>query len=108
MLKAGSDLSASHFFQVIRADLERIPDHRAANAKIELGDVLMSGFAMFSLKDSSLLAFEQRRTTDANLNSVYGLKAIPGDTHIRTILDGVSPEELKPLFKDVMEQLRQG
>lgn len=108
MLKAVSDLSASHFLKVIRADFERIPDHRAANTKIELADALMSGFAMFSLKDSSLLAFEQRRTADANLKSVYGLNAIPGDTQMRTILDGVSPEELKPLFKDVIGALRQG
>ncbi len=108
MQKAGSDVSASHFLKVIRAGLERIPDHRAANAKIELTDALMSGFAMFSLKDSSLLAFEQRRRTDANLNRVYGLKAVPCDTQMRTIVDGVSPEELKPLFKDVMGQLRQG
>ena len=108
MLKAVSDLSASHFLKVMRADFERIPDHRAANVKIELADALMSGYAMFSLKDSSLLAFEQRRTTDANLKSVYGLKAIPCDTQMRTIVDGVSPDSLKPLFKDIIGQLRQG
>jgi len=106
-MKPSGDLSASHLFQVIRTGFERIPDHRAANAKIDLPDALMSGFAMFSLKDSSLLAFDQRRVKDDNLKTVYGLKAIPCDTQMRTILDPVSPDNLKPLFKDVLEQLRQ-
>ena len=106
-MKPSGDLSASHLFQVIRTGFERIADHRAANAKIDLPDALMSGFAMFSLKDSSLLAFDQRRATDDNLKRIYGLKAIPCDTQMRTILDPVSPDNLKPLFKDVIEQLRQ-
>jgi hypothetical protein len=76
-MKTSADLSVNCLLQVIRTGFERIPDHRAANTKIELADALMSGFAMFSLKDSSLLAFDQRRVKDANLKRVYGLKAIP-------------------------------
>ena len=106
-MKTSSDLSASHLLQVVRAGFERIPDHRAANAKIDLPDALMSGFAMFSLKDSSLLEFDQRRAKDANLKTIYGLKTVACDTQLRTILDPVSPDNLKPLFKDVVEQLRQ-
>ena len=102
------ELSASSLLQVVRRGFERIPDHRAANAKIDLADALMSGFAMFSLKDSSLLEFDQRRAKDENLKSIYGLKSIPCDTQMRTILDPVIPGHLKPLFKDVIEQLRQG
>ncbi len=105
-MKTSHDLSASHLLQVIRTGFERIPDHRAANAKIDLPDALMSGLAMFSLKDSSLLAFDQRRATDSNLKTIYGLKAIPCDTQMGTILDPVSPDNLKPLFKDVMGQVR--
>jgi hypothetical protein len=106
-MRTSSDLSVSHWFEVIRTGFERIADHRAANAKIELADALMSGFAMFSLKDNSLLAFDQRRAKDANLKRIYGLKAIPCDSQMRTILDPVSPDKLKPLFKEVIEQLRQ-
>jgi hypothetical protein len=106
-MKISRDLSASRLLQVVRTGFERIPDHRAANTKIDLADALMSGFAMFSLKDSSLLEFDQRRAKDANLKTIYGLKAIPCDTQMRTILDPVSPDQLKPLFKDVVAQLRQ-
>jgi hypothetical protein len=106
-MKISRELSASSLLQVVRTGFERIPDHRAANAKIDLPDALMSGFAMFSLKDSSLLEFDQRRVKDDNLKSIYGLKTIPCDTQLRTILDPVSPDELKPLFKEVVEQVRQ-
>lgn len=106
-MKISLDLSASSLLQIVRTGFERIADHRAANAKIDLSDALMSGFAMFSLKDSSLLEFDQRRAKDDNLKRIYGLKAIPCDTQMRTILDPVSPDKLKPLFKAVVEQLQQ-
>jgi len=67
----------------------------------------MSAFAVFSLKDPSLLAFDQRRN-DENLKSVYGIENTPSDTHVRTILDPVEPESLRPLFKDVFRQLQRG
>jgi hypothetical protein len=46
---------------LIGKGLGRIPDHRQATSPIPLTDALMSAIAMFSLKDPSLLAFEQRR-----------------------------------------------
>ena len=100
-------ISASNLIQTVRSGFGKIPDHRASNIQISLTDALMSGFAMFSLKDSSLLEFDQRRVKGANLKRIYGLKNIPSDTHMRTILDPVSPDALKPLFKDGLEYLRQ-
>jgi len=67
----------------------------------------MSGFGMFSLKDSSLLEFDERRTKDQNLKQIYGLKAIPSDTQMRTILDPVSPEGIKPIFREVYQEVKQ-
>ncbi|MFO7643672.1 MAG: hypothetical protein R6W95_04730 [Desulfosarcina sp.] len=46
-------------FGAIRKDFAKIADHRATNRKIPLVDALMSGFAMFSLKNQSLLAFDE-------------------------------------------------
>ena len=40
----------------LRRGFELIPDHRCGVSKISLPDVLMSGFAVFDLKDPSLLA----------------------------------------------------
>lgn len=101
-------LSASGLFKITYARFEKIKDIRAENQKVSLADALMSAFAMFSLKDPSLLAFEERRATDGNLKRVYGIQTIPCDTQMRTILDEVSPEELRPLYKDVFRQLQRG
>jgi hypothetical protein len=101
-------LSASGLFKIAYARFEKIKDVRADNQKVSLADALMSAFAMFSLKDPSLLAFEERRATDENLKRVYGIKTIPCDTQMRTIADEVAPEELRPLYKDTFRQLQRG
>ena len=100
-------LSADALFSLVRKGLEKISNHRSPAAQVSLADALMSAFAMFSLKDSSLLAFDQRRN-DENLKSVYHIENIPCDTHLRTTLDPLDPELLRPLFKDVFRQLQRG
>ena len=101
-------MTASGIIQTVRAGFAAIEDHRAANKTISLADALMSGFAMFSLKDSSLLEFDQRRQAkDENLKAIYGIENIPCDTHMRTILDAVEPSGLRPIFKDVFRLVEQ-
>jgi len=68
----------------------------------------MSGFAMFSLKDASLLEFDKRRAKDNNLKSIYGIENIPSDTQLRTILDPVQPVDIRPLYKGVFRDLQRG
>ena len=107
-MKIRESLSASGLFKLVKAGFEKIKDWRADNQVIALADALMSGFAMFSLKDPSLLAFDNRRTTDGNLKRVYRIKTIPCDTQMRTILDEVDPEELRPHYKAIFRQLQRG
>ena len=63
-----------------------LPDHRRGKLEIPLPDALMSGFALFSLKDLSLLAFDERRRNDGNLGRIFGIGKVPSDTQIREIL----------------------
>jgi Transposase DDE domain len=67
----------------------------------------MSAFAMFSLKSPSLLAFDKQRV-EGNLGTIYGIERVPCDTQMREILDPVSPESLRPVFKSVCRQLQRG
>ena len=67
----------------------------------------MSAFAMFSLKSPSLLAFDKERA-EGNLHTIYGIERVPCDTHMREILDPVSPKLLRPVFKSVFRQLQRG
>lgn len=85
-----------------------LPDHRPGRVEISLSDALMAGFAMFSLKDPSLLAFDARRRNDGNLARIFGIGKVPSDTQIREILDPVDPQRLRPLFRDIFRQLQRG
>ena len=100
-------ITTKSLLKTVRSGFEPIADHRAANRSISLSDALMSGFAMFSLKDSSLLEFDERRSKDANLRKIYGMEKVPSDTQMRTIVDPVAPEEIKPVFKAVYQTVKQ-
>jgi hypothetical protein len=105
-MKTSKHVSADDLFQLVREEFGTIEDHRPMNVDIPLDDALMSAFAMFALKDPSLLAFDRRRAKPDNLRRVFGLQHIPSDTQMRTILDEVNPGEIRPLFKKVFQQLQ--
>ncbi len=107
--QARKELSADALFRNVYAGFGRIPDSQPPDASISLADALMSGFALFALKEPSLLAFDERRRADAkNLQMIFGIQNVPCDTQMRTILDPVDPEELRPVFRDVFRQLQRG
>jgi hypothetical protein len=104
-MAANKSLSADSLFSLTRSGFEQVPDQRGVNVTISLPDALMSGFAMFSLKDPSLLAFDGRRTTDSNLKHIYGIERVPSDTQMRTILDDVEPAGIRPVYKEALRRL---
>ncbi len=105
--KERKHLSADALFGLVRSGFANIPDYRLSDTDIALTDALMSAFAMFSLKSPSLLAFDKERA-EGNLQTIYGIDRVPCDTHMREILDPVSPESLRPVFKSVFRQLQRG
>ena len=90
--EARKDLSADALFQVLHRHFASFPDSRSGEVEIPLADALMSAFAMFSLKDPSLLAFDHRRgnPTD-NFRTIYGINYVPCDSQMRAILDPSQP-----------------
>lgn len=107
-MKIRKDLSAEGLYKLVHKEFGKIEEHRPMNVGIGLVDALMSGFAMFSLKDPSMLAFDERREQPGNLRKVYGIEKIPSDTQMRTILDGVDPEAVRPVFRSVFKPLQRG
>jgi hypothetical protein len=105
--KGRKHLSADALFRLVRGDFANLPDDRGGETEISLTDLLMSAFAMFSLKSPSLLAFDKHRV-EGNLETIYGIERVPCDTQMRQRLDPVSPESLRPLFKSVFGQLQRG
>lgn len=94
----------------VKAGLDGIKDHRmqSGNLQYTLGDTLMSAFAMFHLKDPSLLVFRQRLDERwSNMERVYKIRSVPGDTAMRQALDGVSPAAVSGQFKVVHKVLEE-
>ena len=107
--KARKDLSADALFRLVRSGFYQVPETRSGGSDIPLGDAIMSAFAMFSLKDPSLLAFDERRQDpNDNFRTIYGIDHVPCDTQMRAILDPVDPNDLRPLFGDVFRRLQRG
>jgi hypothetical protein len=75
----------------------------------EMPAVLMSGFAMLFFQHPSLLEYQRRmqqRTGSSNLERVFQVGAIPSDTQMREILDGVPTEPLRRVLPQTFEQMR--
>ena len=102
-------LSADSLFKMIREQFKQISDSRKGNTTISLCDALMSAFAMFSLKDPSLLAFDERRKEeDHNLKNIFGIEQIPCDSQMREIIDNIPNESIRPAFLANFRRLQRG
>jgi hypothetical protein len=92
----------------LRRRFQDVPDARNQSATTSsMVDTLMAAFAMFSLKDPSLLAFQERATEPA-IKRLYGIDAIPSDTTMREILDGIDIRSLNETFADIFYELQRG
>jgi hypothetical protein len=105
--KGRKHLSADPLYKMLRGRFEKLPDGRRESSSIALADALMSGVALFALKDPSLLAFDDRRHDD-NMKRLFHIERVPCDTQMRTILDAVDPLALRPAFGDVFRELQRG
>lgn len=105
--KLRKHLSVDALIQLLNDEFQHIVPNNPTIKNHALTDALLAGFALFSLKDASLLAFDQRRHDD-NLHSIYHIERVPSDTHMRTLLDGVDPQQLRPAFQSVFRQLQRG
>ena len=94
-------LCADGLIDILRRRFELVPDLRRQNSIIySMSDTLMSGVAMFSLKDPSLLAFQEREDDDA-IRSLFKIKSVPSDSQMREILDGGELDQLHEKFADI-------
>ena len=69
-VKLRKHLNADALFMSIRREFEKMPEFRTGDIKISMPDALMSAFAMFSLRDPSLLKFDERRKEEAECQNL--------------------------------------
>ena len=101
----GLKIDALHKF--LAKQFRRFTDTRDENQSITMQDALMSGYAVFSLKDPSLLQFNNERTNrEENLKSIYKVNKAPSDSGMRGILDEVELKEMKKVYAGLGKKLR--
>ena len=109
MLAFKKDLSAPSLIGHLHSFFSKIPDPRQLiKSDIPFVDHLMSGFAVFALKCSSLLEYDRKRINEAtaqNLHNLYKIKKPPCDTYLRERLDELNSDEIKPAFKKIFSVL---
>ena len=107
-LKTRKHLSFDPLIRQIHLRAKQLPETRdGADCSYSVADAVMSGIAMFALKEPSLLAFQERRY-DVNIKNLFCIQQVPSDTQMREILDPLEPDLLRPMFNDVLRQLQRG
>ena len=106
-MKTGNSLSGESLLRHIYGLFKKVPDHRdPGRITFPLEDILMSGFAIYSLKFPSLLKFEDeirnKRKGRSNLQSIYNVKDVPSDTRMREVLDEVDSAHLRKPFTELL------
>ena len=88
-----------------------LPDQRAGNnMKYTMEDIVLSAFSVFFTQSPSFLAFQRSMRElkgQDNAESLFKVKDIPSDNHIRNRLDKIDPKLFFPVFKMIFNTLKQ-
>jgi len=89
--------------------IETFPDNRKGkNISKSLIDAALGGFSIFFTQNSSFLHYQktmQDTKGKNNAQSLFGIKEILSDNHIRNLLDAVSPDFVFPVFSYIFDVL---
>lgn len=92
----------------LEAQGEKLPDSRNTghNFRYRLSDVLKCAFGVFFFQHSSMLEFQrkmQEKRQRNNMQSIFGVKEIPSDTQIKTLLDRIEPDQFGEVFNESLK-----
>jgi hypothetical protein len=97
--------------ELFRQRLTLLPDKRTGkNNRYGMEDAALSAFSVFFTQTPSFLAYQRMmagRKGKNNAQSLFGVHQIPSDNQIRNLLDPVPPEQVFPVFEDILQVLEQ-
>ena len=105
-------LSADGLLNSVKHSLQHEKFPVCKNSEYSWEDCIMSGLAVFGLKQPSLLQFEKVKSSEPiirrNLRTLYGVDKAPSDTCMRERLDQVLPRQLRRTYKKIFADLQRG
>ena len=95
----------------LRHQFQQVPDPRSGgNTQFSFDDIGMAAFSVFFVQSPSFpdhhRKFHEAHNRDA-CQSLFGMRRIPTDNHIRKQLDGIACQSVYPAFDMAIEQLTQ-
>lgn len=86
-------------------------DEKGNNERTDylLSDILLSGFAMMFFQEPSLLQFQERllrKKGRCNLQTMFGVRAVPKDSQMRERLDDADFESVRLMLAVLFERIR--
>src|SRR3978361_425653 len=94
----------------VRSACAAFPDQRRGDVTYSMADIGLSAVSLFFMQSESFIPYqrglEEGRKT-SNCHSLFGMKAIPTDNHIRSMLDPVDPSHLQHAFDQALDALYQ-
>lgn len=101
-------IKVDRLHDIISDEFKKFSDPRAL-PQISLHDMLMSSFAIFSLKCPSLLNFEKKMQEELkgeNLKRLYRLSDVPSDTQLRDVLDNIDFTQHRKIFTKIFADVQ--
>jgi len=92
-------------------NITNIVDTRKQRSNIvySLKDIILSAFSIFYFQNKSWLSFQRDIDTKkgtSNAQTMFGIDAIPSDTHIRNILDKIAPDNFRKIYEIIIKKLK--
>jgi len=104
-------LTFNDMISSLRSAVNSFPDKRTGkNTRYSLLDAAASAFSVFFTQSPSFLSHQelmQQKYGLSNARTLFGIKDIPSDNHIRDMLDPVAPAALDPVFQSCFNALLQ-
>jgi len=89
--------------------ITEFPDKRRGNnSRYSMRDVALSAFSVFFTQSPSFLSHQQlmqKQKGGNNAETIFSIRTIPSDNHIRALLDSVEPSSLFPVYGKVFSLL---
>ncbi|MDZ4217071.1 MAG: ISNCY family transposase, partial [Candidatus Gracilibacteria bacterium] len=93
----------------LRSAINKFPDIRTGkNTRYEMMDAAAGAFSVFFTQCPSFLEYQklmEKRYGLSNARTLFGIKDIPSDNHIRDLLDPVVPDSLFSVFDSCFDAL---
>ena len=95
---------------IFKKNIADIKDPRRQRSDIQytFSDIILSSFSIFYFQNSSWLSFQRKMQTlqgSSNLETMFGVKNIPTDTHVKKILDKIAPKNFKKVYDDMLKYI---